>query len=176
MKILLLGGNSVENKNWLYELKENLKNIGEITVHEYSHWNENNKKSVDIDEEISRLQKFGGDLSDTLVLAKSAGVVLTLKGVNKKRLSPKACVFLGTPVSWAKENNYDIETLLEGHQTPTLYIQNKNDPAISADNLKKILDKNKSKNKKFEMISGDTHYYGDYKKLHELILAFINNL
>jgi len=164
MKILILPGNAIGNKEWLRAIKKSLnKFVGKIEVIEYSHWKED-KKLIDLDVES---EKAGGVYD--IVIAKSIGVILALKGIKESKLITKKCVFIGTPINWAKKKDLQPLKYFDNFKIPTLFIQNKGDPTCSSEELKKILKSKKISNYSLLEFMKDTHNYDTDEIIKETI-------
>jgi hypothetical protein len=160
MKLFILPGNNPQNKEWAEKLKESLaEKVNEIYVQYYNHW-QTGGEIINLDKELEKLIKEI-NTQEYLLLGKSAGVLVILKGIFENKLKPKACIFLGTPIFWARANNFSIDEYLKNFQTPTLFVQQSEDPAITANNLQELLLNLKVKNYKFITIPGSDHSYDD---------------
>src|SRR4030042_6785686 len=103
MNLILLPGNTPGNKNWIEEVEQSLKpNFSSTNIQFYRHW-QTGDDLVDLDHELEELVDKTSKLSDYLIFAKSAGVVLSVKGICEGKIKPGWCVFVGTPILWAKE-------------------------------------------------------------------------
>lgn len=167
MEIILFAGNSLQNKKWIETVNTSIKEIfDKTTVHYYHHW-QTGKEMISFTKELEELKKY--NLKECLVLAKSAGIILTLKGIKERTINPKKCFFIGTPLNWCKENNIPIEKLISHHKIPTVFMQNKHDPACNSNHLKEWLTLNKIANYKFIELEGNTHNYLDINKIKQEI-------
>jgi hypothetical protein len=174
MKLFILPGNSPQNKEWAEKLKESLaEKVNEIYVQYYDHW-QTGEEIINLDRE---LEKFLKEINtqEYLLLGKSAGVLVILKGIFENKLKPKACIFLGTPIFWARANNFSIDEYLKNFQTPALFIQQSEDPAIPANNLQELLLGLEVKNYKFITIPGSDHSYDDFSLVSYHIFQFLES-
>lgn len=175
MEIILLGGNSPKNISWLEAMDAALqKQYRNISVYRYSHW-DTKDSLIDIDKELEILTKKLGGIKDYVIIGKSAGALLTLKGVYEHKLSPSACIFLGTAILWGREKGFDVDSWLKNFSVPTLFIHKSNDPAIASDALESLLKKSNSKNYKLGVIQGSEHEYPEYQELSQSILFFLRD-
>ena len=175
MKLYILPGNSPKNRNWEEKLKKNLEGkINEIYLQYYDHW-QTVEKIIDLDRE---LEKLLGEINvpEYLLLGKSAGVLVILKGIFENKLNSKGCIFLGTPVLWTKANKFSIDEYLTNFQTPTIFIHQSEDPAISAKDLKEILLNLKVKNYELIVISGNDHFYDAFSLIIPHIFRFFKKI
>ena len=150
--IILLGGNSNENKDWIERISRSLPFPTHTVV--YEHW-KNNAQLINLDTEVDRL----GQLAPTIVFAKSAGILVTLKGVFDRKISPELCIFAGMPLHWSKKNNFPLSQWLLNWKIPTTFIQNSHDPACSAEELNELLKTSNVRNPKVIVLRGETHDY-----------------
>lgn len=174
MNIILLGGNSKKNKDWLLQLAEYFKSyFNEIVVQNYAHW-DTDSNSIDIESEVQRLSETTAKNQPYVIFAKSIGVVLVLKAVYEGKINPKQCVFVGTAVNLAHKLGYEIDIWFKDYNIPTLLIQNNNDPAVSSVELKNILDDSNVKNYQLVELIGNTHDYQNIEELGKASIDFLN--
>lgn len=175
MKIILLGGNSLKNISWLEAMKDGLKRkYTDVFIHRYSHWDTKNSL-IDLNKELRSLKKELIVPEQYVIVGKSAGVLLTLKGVYEHKLTPLACVFLGTAVLWGREKGFRVDSWLKGFFVPTLFIHKSGDPAISSNALESLLRESDCKNYNLHVIPGKEHEYSEYRELGQIILSFLND-
>ncbi len=157
---ILLAGNSVFNKEWIYQIKQALEQTisAKAYVIEYKHWHPTNKqntanqnnnlqqppKIININTELKQLQNLitQNNIQEVLyIFAKSAGTLLTLHAINQNIIKPNAVFFFGIPYYWAKKNfNTDIIQLILNtscnNKNIKFYIwQKPQDPAIGYSKL-----------------------------------------
>lgn len=172
MNLIILPGNSIKNKTWAEALKTALESqFDSIYIQQYSHW-ETGEKFLDLEQEINTIMKLTNDLKNYIIFAKSVGVILALKAISEKKLTPSKCIFAGLAFSWAKLQNIDIILLLKYYGISTLFIQNQNDPAISFQELSKLLKKLEVRDYQLTKFSGNKHEYEDIEALNNLITRF----
>ncbi len=145
----------------------------ETIPHFYEHW-ETGGNFLDFENEVKRFSQNLANNPDFSVFAKSAGTLVTLKSIYAENIKPKKCVFVGTPVYWANDNQIDFKNWLKGFSIPTLFIQHTNDPTISSKDLRAMLEENRAANYEFVELPGDSHDYPEIEKLSELTSNFIN--
>ncbi len=172
MKLIVLPGNSPLNKQWGEKVEAALRShFSSIYVQQYSHWNKN--PNIDFVVEIKKLIDHAKDKESYIVLAKSAGILLVLKAICEEGFKPKKCIFLGTPWSWALEKGEDMGPWLKGLTIPLLFIQEKEDPICSYNQLKQILTKLKLTDYPLKEIPGKDHAYLNIADFLDLILSFL---
>ena len=159
MKLILLGGNSKSNQKWIEKIENELKDSFDSTeIQYYAHW-KNNSPMIDFDIELERLAK--DKKQQYSIFAKSAGILLALKGIKNKIISPEYCIFVGMPINWARENNIDFDSLFENYSIRTVFIQKSEDPVFSSNELQIFLKQKKVKNYVFVKVKGNNHDYDD---------------
>ncbi len=178
-KILILGGNSNKNKDWVDSLAGLLytkKIMGmEIVGYHYSHWNRGDV-NINFNKELEHISRIVNKEKDYFVVAKSAGAILCLNGIFDKLLKPKACIFMGVAINWAKENKFWKNEWANNYSVPTVYLQNSDDPAIEFDNLKKMLLDYNSKNYEIKIWHERGHKYEDFLGVSNVVYNFIERI
>lgn len=165
MKIVLFGGNSPENKSWLSFVKKILsKDFNDVLVHEYLHWS-SEESLINLDKELERLKIILKNYQNYIIVAKSAGTLLALKGIYEGSITPLACVFIGTAVLWGRERNFKVDDWLNNYLVPTLFVHKLGDPAINSDELIALLKKHSTKNYEFLFLPGTEHSYSNYQDI-----------
>lgn len=168
MQLILLPGNSAKNESWLHQLEEKLRSLFDSTyAHKWQHWSGktshlNSQKELEII--TQNLQK------PYSIFAKSAGVSITLQGIDKNILSPKKLIFVGTAANLATNKNQKI---LSNLNIPTLFIQQQNDPFNKAKTLKKAIKTSGLPSYEFHTIKGSDHIYKNLEKIQIIIKNFL---
>ncbi len=171
MKIIIVPGNSFKNKEWARKLEKflRLKKKHDVLSVEYSHWS-SKENVINIEEEAVRLGNLLSPSEEYLVVAKSAGILVSLRAFLSGKINPKSFVFLGLPLRWAIEKEINMELMFHKFSTSALLIQNDKDPIASASEVHKFLKKLKPpKDVRLIEISGDTHDYDDFKFISSFI-------
>lgn len=173
MKLVVLPGNSKSNKEWSEKTVDAFSEFfADQYIQAYSHWEEG-KEIIDFDVEARKLEKNVGE-GKFSIIAKSAGAMLTIYSVSKGLVKPEKCVFLGLPILWAEEHNFNLKDWFEKFNIQTLVIQNSNDPVTSYSELKKFVDDNDLRHTLTLIeIEGADHKYDDAEKIRELIKNFL---
>lgn len=175
MNILLFGGNSQRNKDWIHEVGDVLSSDFEKSiVHDYEHW-DGRGEFIDFDLELSRLSTVTDGLSPYVVFAKSVGSILTLKAINLGLLSPTKCVYAGLPIVLAEEDGIPLQDLLKNNPVPTKFIQNTHDPLASYSRLTEYLKTAAVMDYQTVELEGDTHSYNDLDQIKSLIHSFVDH-
>lgn len=172
MHLVLLPGNS--NQTWIHEVGEALAPLfphDTLYVHSYRH-HQTGESLINLDYEQNTLADKIHKNTDVVVFAKSAGAVLTIKAVAEHSIHPKLCIFAGLPLGWADKNNMELRAWLKDYDIPTLFIQQSDDPYLSAQELQILLHKFGGKFSMVE-IPGNDHQYNDIPLLKELVSKFL---
>lgn len=173
MNIILLPGNSLSNKEWIDKTADTMRSGFESSIVQYyDHW-ERGGDLIDIGKEVEKLAVSVKKLNSYVIFAKSAGVLVTLKSIKDKKIDPKKCVFVGTPVNWAKEKDIIFQDWFKLFSVPTLFIQHTGDPVISSSDLKNFLNENGVSNFKFLELPGNSHDYPELDTLTKFTLEFV---
>lgn len=135
MKLILLPGNSIDNKSWIAEVAKNFSDLFDgVIVQNYKHW-EMGKEVIDFEHELDVLKETIEDLNNKntqyAVFGKSAGTLLTLRAVSEIGFNPVNAMFTGVAWRWAKKLGLDLGYLVSKYKIPTVVVQKTNDPAIS---------------------------------------------
>ena len=121
------------------------------------------------------MAKVASTFGEYSIFAKSAGVLLTLQGISEGVLNPKHCFFCGFPHSWAKMNNFAVDTWIRELSVPTLFIQKSHDPAMFYEDLVEYLtEKEDLIGYKTVELPGNDHNYNDLAKVKDLITDFVS--
>ena len=173
VNILLLAGASKKNISWIMKLRDELLEIQKysVSVFNYTHWKSGGE--IDISEEAKKLSEYLSTNDVSVVIAKSAGSLVTATANMYTGASLKKAIFIGFPLEYARERCIDYETLLQKFQTPTLYIQAAGDPMGSYDRVH-LMTKN-LENTIAKRIESNDHDYKNIPALIELILSYIND-
>lgn len=171
--ILLPGSRRESNEEWIQDVQKALDPLFDSSkIIKYRHW-DTGEPSTDIEHEFQSLAQLVLGLDEYLVFAKSIGVLVSLKAIYEQKIKPAKCVFVGSAISWALNENYPIREHLSGYAIPTLFIQKTNDPAISFQDLKTLVDNLQVPNCRFTEIPGDNHHYDDVDQIKDLIQNFL---
>jgi len=160
MNALLLPGNNPKHIQWIENLKIALaSDFDRIETQHYRHWTQAGK-DADIDYEISVAQNKAKNLMPYMIIAKSIGTVICVKGVIDGKLKPEKVILLGVPIN----GGLDVDSFcmwLQHIDIPIVIIQNSDDPLGSFNEVKRAFE-TKNKNLVFFKIPGKTHDYLDF--------------
>jgi hypothetical protein len=161
MNLLLLPGNSPEHKAWIREIERFLRpNFAHTAVIEYDNWLPGASNSIaDLNMEAEKVREVVIGWEDYFVFAKSIGVALAIKSINDRIITPRKCMFVGTPVLWTRQNHLDLDHWIKGFKTPTLFIQQESDPCMPSPQLKQFLVEKNVANYSYVEVKGDDHNY-----------------
>jgi predicted alpha/beta-hydrolase family hydrolase len=170
MNFVLLSGNSVHAKEWIYNLGDVvISKFGNVYIHSYKHW-DTNENTIDSDIELNSLNEKLINYSPYIFIAKSAGCILALKSIISKDIpKPTACLFLGLPLEFAGQFNISLVDLFINIDIPIIIAQNENDPFGSYNNVKSMIDSLNNTNISVKKLDGDTHDYNDFAEINKLL-------
>lgn len=173
MNIILFGGNSQRNKQWIHEVGDTLSSdFDTCLVHDYDHW-EGQGEFINFDVELATLRQETDTLNNYIVFAKSVGSILTLKAISEGILRPDKCAFAGLPIKLADERAIDLKGLLRTCQVPLLFMQNTDDPLASYSRLTEFLSEAGISSYESIELAGEGHSYDDLDRLRTDLIAFI---
>lgn len=169
MNLILLGGMSQRNKEWLLGVEKHLAPLFDETyAHQYAHW-ASAAPQIDLEHELSVLKTKIRGMEPYVLFAKSAGVVLSAKGIAEKVLQPHACLFTGTPLGFVRDYGHQMDEWLKHLNVPTIFVQNAHDPTGSYHELERYLRQHMSSpNYTLAEWPGETHDYDDFEELYKI--------
>lgn len=172
--LVLLTGNSEKTKPWIEDLAKTLQPLfSSTTAQEYDHWGKGQDAVLDVAAELAKLEKTVAHFERYVLLGKSAGCLVILKGIREGTLDPAFCIFLGLPVAWAKTNNNPLDLYLHDYAVPTLFLQKEHDPAIGAKELALLLQEKQVLNSQLVAVPGNDHHYEDLQLIKQSVQAFL---
>lgn len=158
MKMIILPGYSPKNREWAYEVKDNLKVGHKVIVHEWPHWKSLNS-SLSVSRETEKILKKVGD-DKVNFIAKSVGtrVLMHLTPLLQGRINK--VILCGIPTEGVSETAIKIYSEGFGHLEPgqVVVFQNKKDPLANFVDIKKFIGSINPKIKVFEKPRSDHHY------------------
>lgn len=161
MNLILFGGNSQRNKQWIHWVDSKLSPyFDDSIVVDYGHW-DGKGDSIDFNFELSRLSNMITGNDEYIVFAKSVGSILALKAMPVRILQPSHCIFTGLPISLYDLEDASLIELLQNNNVPTTIFQNSEDPMGRFDQLKDYINKTSATNYKLHELNGNTHSYDD---------------
>lgn len=171
-KLILLPGNSPSNRPWIKNIAKLLApSYTSSLLLEYHNWAVPDR-DIDLELELNRLAKLINPAKPHVVFAKSIGTALALKAVKDKILHPEKCVFVGTPVIWARNRQIALDDWIDDFDLPTLYIQETADPFMPSLELRKYLINKHVKNYSYVEVPGSNHKYPDLNNITRLAKNF----
>lgn len=171
MNLVLLAGNSIHNKQWIHEVKDELGPLFEHScVHDYSHW-ESGEENIDFELEAKKLSTNIDGMNEYVIFAKSIGTLLAVEETYKNTLKPAKCILLGIPLKIIKEKSIPFDTWLSHINVPVTIIQNSKDPLGPCKELKSYV--NGRSNIKIIKSDGDSHNYNDLDMIKRTLMDFI---
>ena len=150
MKTIILPGYSPHNKEWLYDVKNNLEIDGEIVVHEWKHWKEG---SLSVKNETDNIiTEVGNDRIN--FIAKSVGFRILMTIIPKLFNKIEKVILCGIPVDPIRYSS-EIKMI---KKTNLVIFQNSKDPFMSFEKIKKSVVAIDKDIKVFEKIASNHDY------------------
>jgi len=167
MNALLLPGNSPRHSQWVEELKTAVApQLQLVKTQHYHHW-QTGGEMADIEYEINMAQSKVEKLNPYLIIAKSIGTVIAIKGIADKKLNPEKVILLGVPINGGVSEEI-FSKWLQRVNTQVVFVQNTNDPLGSFSDIYAAF-KDKNNDSSFVELSGKTHAYISFKDIANLI-------
>ncbi len=164
MEAILLPGESEQSKGWVESLQEMCReDFSETDILYYSHWDvsDDSEAIMDIELEAQKLAQLVRGKKRYRLFAKSAGVIVALQAIQNYDIRPQKCIFAGTPVHWAKKNDFEVGELVDSLTIPITFIQKTDDPVGSYALLREIVESAELPKKQFIEVAGQNHDYTD---------------
>jgi len=175
MNLVILGGYSDYNKEWVENIRKTFGDFFESTdILYYKNW-EDYKEDADIRPEVENLKKLAQGKENLVVFGKSVGVALTLQAIQNGYIKPTKCIFSGMAYEWSIKNGWDMDILLKNFDIPTLFLQQTNDVTTPFKKVKEALEKLGVKNYDVVELQGEDHKYNDMQEIRKYAEPFINN-
>lgn len=176
MKVLLLGGQSPSNMEWVREIESSLKGKGVNALSLiYRNW-EMGENETDVEYELGKLVELIGSDSEYVIFAKSIGTVITMKGCASGVLNPQEAFFVGFPYDAAIKAGYSMGSWIGNLQVSTTILQKAGDPFGSFERIKDVVQNPKISVLEYarEGEARDNHRYEDIEYLVGLIIDMKN--
>lgn len=171
MKIILLSGQSLQNKSWIEDVQKKFKEkYQDVEIMYYDHWNRG-EGTADVEIETKKFLQLTNGLDDEYMLfAKSIGTVIFLNSLPKLQNHPKKVIMVGVPYEVATQKGYKFETLKDFVKCDVSLYQKSQDPMGSYDVVKTI-EGGKVNVYYYECINEEdnTHHYSNMDTLMKLI-------
>lgn len=167
MNALLLPGNSSRHGEWVENLRFAMAAHFQSTeTQHYRHWH-TDEENADIEYEIGVAQSKMSGLEPCIIIAKSIGAAISLKGAADGRLKPEKLILLGVPINGTVPGELFAKWLGE-ISLPIVIVQNTGDPLGSFADVRALF-ADKGDNISFLELPGETHDYLDFEAISKLI-------
>lgn len=170
MNCILLSGNSLKNRDWIYDARQRLAELFDDTyIHDYNHW-VTKEPWIDIKYELKALENHRV-AEPYCIFAKSIGTVLAIQAIEQKIIQPKFALFNGIPLNYINDNYEEFGDLLSKSDVPITIVQNDLDPVGSYEQVSDFISRHCHENPLVTLEAGDgnTHDYLDYDLMKKLI-------
>lgn len=167
MKTIILPGYSPSNKEWAYEIKENLQLGHSVLVHEWESWTGG---SLSVKNETEKILKTVGK-DELNIIAKSVGTRIVMHLIPLLQNQINKVILCGIPTRFESDTARVLykDGLLELAPDKVVCIQNTKDPLANYAVIKKFINSVDLKIKVIEKTRSDHHY--PYFEEFENILA-----
>lgn len=169
-KVIILGGNKNHNIKWLKKMKKVYSKDYDVYDFYYDNWITDT--DIDFDIELNKLEELMKNNGEYIIIAKSAGDILSLMGISKGIIKPKKLIMMGLPLMFTEKYNINLKYLLgeASKKTDIMVIQQKYDPLGKVSDIENII----SNNIKLVAINGCYHTYTKYEYIKLIVDEFIN--
>lgn len=175
MKIFLLPGQSIRNKEWIEEVESRVKGIfSDSKIQYYKHWTLG-EKQTDIPFETEKFVKLINECKeDYIVFAKSIGCLILLNSLKLLNRKPKAVLMLGFPYYLSSRLGSDLKELVERVDFKIDIYQKKYDTAGTYQEVKTLSNEYVFVNM-YECIDepNDNHHYANYEYISKLLESLV---
>ncbi len=139
MKIFLLPGQNIKNKDWIEEVeKEFKKDFSNTEVIYYSNW-KSNEKNTNVELETEKLiKKINNCKTEYTIFAKSIGSLIFFNSIPKLKKHPKKVLIVGFAYTLGLEMNFNFKKLSKDLNFAIHIYQKEFDPAGNLENIKDI--------------------------------------
>ncbi|HEY1835505.1 MAG TPA: hypothetical protein VGG13_01655 [Candidatus Saccharimonadales bacterium] len=168
MQLVMFSGNSLRNRDWVYETKEQFADLFDsFYVQRYRHW-DLGTDWIDLPHELQILRQQQTSFRPGYgVFAKSIGTVLAVQAIGQQIIKPEWLLFCGLPLDYTLEEFPQFAAVLAKCGLPVVFVHNQHDPVGDAAAAKAYLNPKLANTKNWQFIEtpGDTHDYEDYDLL-----------
>lgn len=146
MKTIILPGFSPHNKDWAIEIKDKVKTVGEIVIHEWRHWKTGGSMSKKY--EVAKIIEEVGN-QKVNIIAKSVGTVVTMILLKEIPEKIEKIILCGIPQTSGEMEEKAKEVLKDIDPGKIICFQNTSDPFSSFLEVKAFM---KAINSKIEVV------------------------
>jgi len=175
MRIILLSGQNISNKEWIEDVEKKFQEkFTNTRISYYDHW-EKGKEKADIELETKKFLDIVNSSDEEYILfAKSIGSIIFLNSLKDLKKKPKGVLIVGTAYNLGKKLNYDFADLAKYTSYPVNIYQKEFDPAGFYTEVMNISGDNVVVNK-YECVreENNNHRYENYDYLLELLSRLI---
>lgn len=175
MRIILLSGQNISNKEWIENVEKKFQEkFTNTKISYYDHW-EKRKEKADIELETKKFLDIVNSSDEEYILfAKSIGSIIFFNSLKDLVKKPKGVLIVGMAYNLGKKLNYDFTDLEKYTSYPVNVYQKEFDPAGSYTEVMNISGDNVVVNK-YECIGeeNNNHRYENYDYLLELLSRLI---
>jgi hypothetical protein len=168
MRLLLLSGNSLRNRDWIMTAQQQFSDLfNDSYVQSYRHWTSGDDW-IDLDYELKVLQQAENNPGAASgIFAKSIGTVLAVQATAQHIVQPDWLLLCGLPYGYIIKSYPEFARVLAATELPVTVVHNRHDPVGEAQAVKSYLAESFSGRDNYSFIetAGDTHDYEDFELL-----------
>ncbi len=173
MRIILLSGQNISNKEWIENVEKKFQEkFFNTKISYYTHW-EKDEKEADIELETKKFLDIVNSSDEEYILfAKSIGSIIFLNSLKDLEKKPKGVLIVGMAYNLGKKLNYDFTDLEKYTSYPVNIYQKEFDPKGYYEDIMNINGGNISVNQ-YECVGedNDNHSYENYDYLLRLLCS-----
>ena len=130
MRIILLAGQHISNKDWIEKVEKKFQEKYPNTkISYYAHW-EKGEQNTDVELETKKFLDIVNSSDEEYILfAKSIGSIIFFNSLKDLVKKPKGVLIVGLAYNFAKESNYDFTEFKKYISYPVNVYQKELDPA-----------------------------------------------
>lgn len=166
MNALLLPGNSPRHAEWVEDLRSALlPGLAVVKTQQYRHWRTGEERA-DVAYETAEAKDNASGLDPYVIVAKSIGTVIAVKGVADGVLAPTKLILLGVPIRGGTTVD-EFLGWLSSITTTVVIVQNTADPLGSFADVRTAFEK-AGPHVSFVELTGTTHDYLNFAAIKSL--------
>lgn len=156
MRTIILPGYSLHNKDWAYQVKNNLDLNHKVIVHEWRHWRDKSL-SFNLESELKKI-KEKIDAEKINIIAKSVGTLVAIKLLSELKPEINKIILCGIPSTSKVRKKIYKEALKDFSFKKIIVFQNTGDPFAGYQEVKKFFREIRPGIKVVEKPRKDHHY------------------
>jgi len=141
MSIEILPGFSPKNEEWALSIKQELKDLGPVTVVRWPHWETKTTETGWLENEANKIAQRIGDNRITII-AKSVGTLVAMEVARNNPSGIDKLILCGVPIEDFQEgDDKRFEALVDFDPNKITVFQNEEDPHGKPEQVKSLLER-----------------------------------